>query len=133
MYVYWIYKKNYLPTFLRGTFIANPPLSGSFLPFKAGSAKGSTPLCQSAQVSLTDIIILKTITQFQLLNIVILENIPSDQILFIFDRLPHRFPQNQLHEILQFSVNIPPDGIRKYSLHSRHQNLQTFDHCDDFD
>lgn len=35
------------------------PLSGSFLPFKAGSPSGSTPKCQSAQVSLTETIILK--------------------------------------------------------------------------
>lgn len=35
------------------------PLSGSFLPFKAGSPSGSTPKCQSAQVSLTETIILE--------------------------------------------------------------------------
>lgn len=50
------------PTFLLGTFILKPPLSGSFLPFKAGSAKGSTPLCQSAHVSRTDIIMLKVVS-----------------------------------------------------------------------
>jgi len=46
------------PTFLRGTLMPNP-LSGSFFPFKAGSPSGSTPKCQSAQVSLTETIILK--------------------------------------------------------------------------
>ena len=46
------------PTFLRGTF-KSYPLSGSRLPLSAGSSWGSIPRIQSAQVSLTDTIILK--------------------------------------------------------------------------
>lgn len=45
------------------------PLSGSFFPLSAGSAVGSTPKCQSAQVSLTETIILKAkLMHTQLIN-----------------------------------------------------------------
>ncbi len=49
------------PTFLRGTLMWNPS-SGSFLPLRAGSSWGSTPLNQSAHVSRTDTMILQITT-----------------------------------------------------------------------
>ena len=66
-----MHNNKYLPTFLRKTFISKP-LSGSFLPFNAGSSGGSAPLIQSALVSRTETKILEK-KKYKNTNIHVLE------------------------------------------------------------
>lgn len=56
--------------------------------------------------------------------------VPANKVLLVLNGLAKRLAQYHLCKVLQFGVDVSPDGVSEDCLHASHEHLQALNHGD---